>query len=219
MSPPLVQLDILSDPVCPWCYLGKHNLDRAIEQAGGAPFVIAWHPFQLNPEMPQEGADRRAWLEAKFGSAAALDAAHARFGAMAAEAGLAFDIDAQARMPNTMDAHRLIHWAGIDGHQSAVVDALFRAYFAEGRDIGDPEVLADIADSAGMDGGLVARLLASDADRAEIAAREAHSRQMGVTAVPTYIVAQRHAVPGAQPVELWLRVIAELTETETGTGA
>lgn len=211
----MVKLDILSDPICPWCYIGKANLDRALARAANHPFVIEWHPFQLNPDMPREGADRRTYFAARFGDPARIAAMQARVTEVATAAGLAIDLDAITRIPNTLDAHRLIHWAGIEGKQTAVVSALFRANFVEGRDIGDAEVLADIADTAGLDAALVARLLASDADLAEISARDAHSRKMGVTAVPTFIVAQSHAVPGAQPPEMWDRVIAELTANAT----
>ena len=115
------------------------------------------------------------------------------------------------RTPNTIDAHRLIHWAGIEGRQTAAVSSLFKAYFEEGRDIGDAEVLADLADSIGMDAAVIAKLLKSDADVDDIKERDTHSRSMGVTSVPTFIVAGKHAVPGAQPVELWRNVIAEVS--------
>jgi predicted DsbA family dithiol-disulfide isomerase len=206
----LVKLDILSDPICPWCYIGKANLERALERAGDHPFVVEWHPFQLNPDMPAEGADRREYLDAKFGSPADAARAYANVTAKAREAGIDMHIDRITRTPNTLNAHRLIHWAGIEARQNDVVDALFRAYFTEGRDIGDVDVLADIADAVGLDAGVIRRLLASDADTAGIRARDAHARQMGVSAVPTFIVAQAHAVPGAQPVEVWDKVIAEI---------
>ena len=206
----MVKLDIISDPVCPWCYIGKAHLDRALERAGDHPFEIEWHPFQLNPDMPAEGADRRSYLEAKFGGRAQAVKAYAHVSEVAAAAGLVFNFEVMERAPNTLNAHRLIHWAGIERRQSLVVSALFRAYFTEGRDIGDAEVLADIADSAGMDGAVVARLLASDADMADIRSRDAHSREMGVNSVPTFIVDHRHAVPGAQPPEMWDKVIADI---------
>ncbi len=206
----MVKLDILSDPICPWCYVGKANLDRALERAPDHPFVIEWHPFQLNPDMPREGRDRRAYMAERFGGRDKVQAAEQRVQQFAEAAGLAINFDAMDRIPNTIDAHRLIHWAGIEGKQGPVVSALFRANFVEGRDISDTEVLADIADSAGLDASLVARLLATDADVADIQARDAHSRKMGVNAVPTFIVAQQHAVPGAQPPEMWDRVIADI---------
>jgi predicted DsbA family dithiol-disulfide isomerase len=206
----MVKLDILSDPICPWCYIGKRHLDRALEKVGDHPFSIEWHPFQLNPDMPREGMDRGAYLEAKFGGKAEAVAVYARIAEHAEAAGLAIDFGAMRRTPNTIDAHRLIHWAGIEGRQSMVVDALFAAYFMQGRDIGASDVLADIADSAGLDAAVIGKLLASDADIDEIRARDAHSREMGVTSVPTFIVAQRHAVPGAQSPEVWEKVIADI---------
>ncbi len=207
----MVKLDILSDPICPWCYIGKANLDRALEKVGDHPFQIEWHPFQLNPDMPVGGMGRRDYLEAKFGGKEGVVRAYAPVVAAAEKAGLKIDFEAMQRTPNTLDAHRLIHWAGIEERQTLVVDRLFKAYFVEGRNIGDHEVLADIADGAGMDAGVIARLLASDADADDIRKRDAHSRQMGVNSVPTFIVAGQHAVPGAQPPEVWERVIDEMT--------
>ena len=212
----MIKLDILSDPICPWCMIGKARLDRALEARPVHPFRIEWHPFQLNPEMPPDGMDRRAYLEDKFGGKAAAAEAYARVEAAARESGIEIDWSTTARTPNTLDAHRLIHWAGLEGRQTPVVAALFRAYFREGRDIGDADTLADIADSAGMDAAVTRRLLMTDADRADIAARDAHARARGVTGVPTFIVAERHVVPGAQPPELWMQLIDEILE-QTGT--
>lgn len=207
-----VKLDILSDPICPWCYIGKTQLDRALASVPDHPFVIEFHPFQLNPDMPEGGMDRRDYLEAKFGGKEAAVRAYAPVVEHAEAAGLSIDFEAMRRTPNTLDAHRLIHWAGIEGCQYEAVDALFNAYFTEGRDIGDPDVLCDIADSIGMDATVVRKLLASDADRDTIRQRDVHSREMGVNSVPTFIVAGKHAVPGAQPAELWQKVIEEIRE-------
>ena len=208
----MVKLDILSDPICPWCYIGKAQLDRALEAEPDHPFAVEWHPFQLNPEMPADGMDRRTYLEAKFGGKEAAAKAYAEIDEHARAAGLEIDWSRIERTPSTLDAHRLIHWAGIEGCQTAIVSALFRAYFQEGRDIGRHEVLADIADARGMDASVVLRLLATDEDREEIAARDTAAREMGVTGVPTFIVARQHAVPGAQPPELWRKVIGEIRE-------
>lgn len=207
----MIRLDIFSDPVCPWCYVGKANLDRALADHPDHPFAIQWHPFQLNPDLPPEGVARRAYLEAKFGGKAHVDAIQERLREVARAAGLKLDPDKPDRMPNTLDAHRLIHWAGIEGVQSPVVDALMRAYWVCGRDIGDPATLADIAASAGMDRDATLRLLASDADADDIRARDADARAKGVSSVPTFLVAQQYVVNGAQPVEVWGKVIAELT--------
>lgn len=201
-----VTLDIFSDPVCPWCLIGKAELDRALADRPGHPFTIAWHPFQLNPEMPAEGMDRGDYLRAKFGDrAAGLDRQIAD-----RAAALGITLGAVRRQPNTFDAHRLIHWAGIEGAQDRVVAAIMRAHWQDGRDIGDAGTLAQIAAEAGMDGDVVARLLASDADRDTVAARETHARDHGINAVPTFVIANRHAVPGAQSADLWTRVMDEL---------
>lgn len=216
MNETKVKLDILSDPICPWCYIGKARLDAALAAEPDHPFAIEWHPFQLNPDMPEGGMDRREYLETKFGGREGAVRAYAPVIEQAEAAGLRIDFEAMQRTPNTLDAHRLIHWAGIEGRQSQAVDALFAAYFVEGRDIGDREVLADIADSIGMDASVVRKLLGSEADKDDIRARDAHSRKMGVNSVPTFIVAGKHAVPGAQPTELWRRVIGEIRDQIKG---
>ena len=207
----MLKLDIISDPICPWCYIGKTELDKALAARPDHPFEIEWHPFQLNPDMPREGMDRRAYLEAKFGGKEAAIKAYAPVLERAEAAGLKIDFAAIKRTPNTLDAHRLIHWAGIEGLQDRMSMALFAAYFDEGRDIGDHEVLADIADNLGMDAAVIGKLLKSDADEADIRARDARFREMGITGVPTFIVAGQHAVPGCQPQDMWLKVIDELT--------
>lgn len=205
-----VKLDIMSDPICPWCFIGKTYLDQALAAHADHPFTIEWHPFQLNPDMPRAGMDRRAYLEGKFGGKEGAVRAYAPVVERAEAAGLKIDFEGMQRTPNTLDAHRLIHWAGIEQRQTEAVDALFEAYFVEARDIGDVDVLADIADGIGLDAAVVRKLLQSDADMDDIQARDAHARQMGINSVPTFIVGQRHAVPGAQPPELWAKVIADL---------
>lgn len=205
-----VRLDIFSDPVCPWCYVGKANLDRALEAAADHPFVVEWHPFQLNPEIPVEGVSKRDYLEAKFGGPARVDAIHDRLREVARAAGLPLNPDVPKRQPNTLAAHCLIHWAGIEGRQAAVVSALFRAYWVEGRDIGNVQVLADIAAACGMDRPATLRLFESGADAADIAARDADARAKGVTAVPTFLIARHYVVSGAQPPELWAQVIEDI---------
>lgn len=211
----MVKLDIFSDPICPWCLIGKTFLDRALAQQDDLPFDIEWHPFQLNPEMPREGMDRRAYLESKFGGKAAAIKVYGRIAEAAESAGIPVDFGAIKRTPNTLDAHRLIHWAYIEQCQDAIVDALFQANFVEGLDISDHDVLADIADTAGMDASMVRRLLKTDEDLDEIVKRDTHGREMGITGVPTFIVAQTHAVPGAQPTDLWLQVMSQLTEAQS----
>ncbi len=217
----MTKLDIFSDPVCPWCYLGKANLERALAAHPGHGFEIEWHPFQLNPEMPAEGVAKRDYLAARFGGTAKLDQIHQRLKDMAAEAGSKMDPDVPQRIPNTLNAHRMIHWAGLEGRQAAMVSALMRAYWVDGRDIGDLNVLADLGAEAGMERDVAARLLASDADLDLISSREAHSRQRGVNAVPTFVIANQYVLSGAQPPEMWGQVIDELAKlsAQTATAA
>ena len=210
----MIRLDIFSDPICPWCFIGKANLDRALEAHPDHPFEIEWHPFQLNPDMPPEGADRRSYLEAKFGGKQNAVSIYARVAEAAEAAGVTINFEAMTRVPNTLDAHRLIHWAGLEGRQTVMVATLFRAYFRDGKDIGDKATLAALAGAAGMDAALAARLLATEADRADIAARDAHARQRGVNAVPTFVIANQHVLSGAQQPDLWGRVIEELLATK-----
>jgi len=211
----MIRLDIFSDPVCPWCYIGKANLDRALESHADHPFRIEWHPFQLNPDMPREGVDKHAYLAEKFGEDR-LEQMHLRLKEASRAAGAEIDPSVPKRQPNTLDAHRLIHWAGLEGRQTAVVSAIMRAYWKEGRDIGNPAVLADIAAASGMDRAVTARLLASDADADDLRARDQDARDKGVNSVPTFLIAQQYVVTGAQPPQVWANVIEELVQKAKG---
>lgn len=203
----MTRLDIFADPVCPWCLIGKLELDRALESRPDHPFEIAWHPFRLNPHMPPGGMDRLEHLRASLGER--MDEAMAALARRAASLGLT--LNPAPREPSTMDAHRLMHWAGFEGAQTRVMSGLLRAHWQEARDIGDPVELVRIAGAAGLDIALIAQLLEGDADRDEITRREAHARQRGISAVPAFIIANRHAVSGAQDARLWQNVIDELT--------
>lgn len=205
----MIPLDIFADPVCPWCLIGKIELDRALESRPSHPFQIVWHPFRLNPQMPKGGTDRLTHLRAKLGDRA--EDAALTVAKRAAALGLA--LDPSPIEPDTTDAHRLMHWAGLEGAQTRVMSGLLRAHWQEARDIGDTAELARIAGAAGMDADLVTRLLATDADRDDVAAREHHARERGISSVPTFIIANRHAVSGAQPASLWQQVIDELVQT------
>lgn len=205
----MVKLDIFSDPVCPWCYIGRAELMTALETRPDHPFDIEWHPFQLNPDLPREGMDRREYLQAKFGPPEQVVQIMMPVMQRAQALGLEIDHSLITRTPNTLDAHRVIHWAGLEGRQSAMVARLMRGYFAEGADIGDAATLARLAVDAGVQAP-VARMLAGDADRAEIAARDRHARARGIQGVPCFIVAQSHVLTGAQPAQLWRDVIDEI---------
>lgn len=210
----MIRLDIISDPICPWCYIGWTNLTKAMAERPDHPFELEWHPFQLNPDMPREGMDRIAYLEAKFGGPEGAREVYGRIEDHAKSIGLELDFAGITRTPNTLDAHRLLHWAGLEGKQTPVKIALFKAYFEEGRDIGDAQVLADIAEAQGLDRTMIARLLEGDSDAADIQARDAHSRSRGVSGVPCFIIGQQHALQGAQPADVWVQVIDQLTAPE-----
>ncbi|MAM62406.1 DsbA family oxidoreductase [Maritimibacter sp. UBA3975] len=212
----MIKLYIFSDPICPWCYIGKARLDAALEQRPNHPFEIEWHPFMLNPTMPAEGMDRRAYLEGKFGGKEGAVQAYLPVVQEAEASGLQINFDAIGRTPSTLDAHRLIHWAHLEGRQTAVVSRLFKSYFIDGQDIGDRTVLADIAESTGMDRAVTERLFESGADADNIKARDMDAREKGVSAVPTFVIANQHVVPGAQPTDLWLKVIDELVTQVEG---
>ena len=207
----MIKLDIFSDPVCPWCMIGKAHLDRALATRADHPFEIEWHPFQLNPGMPPQGVDRAEYLAAKFGGQDGAVSVYARVVEAAAAAGIAIDFATIKTMPNTFNAHRMIHWAGLEGKQTAMISALFRAYWQEGRDIGNIETLSEIAGEIGLDAAAMARLLATDADVEALQAREKHARERGVNAVPTFLIANQYVVSGAQPPEVWGQVIDELS--------
>lgn len=206
----MIKLDIIADFVCPWCYIGKAMLDRALAEHPDHPFTLEWHPFLLDPGLPDGGLDRKEYMAAKFGDEAGIIAAHRPLLEIAEALGVDFDLPAIRRTPHTLDAHRLVHWAGLEDRQPAMVAALYRGYWAEGRDIGDAATLATMAGEVGMDAALVTRLLASEADKRETLARIAHSTQRGVRSIPTFIVANQHVLSGAQEPALWGRVIEEI---------
>ncbi|MFZ9132394.1 MAG: DsbA family oxidoreductase [Gemmobacter sp.] len=205
----MIDLDVYADPVCPWCAIGKAELDRALAARPDHPFVRRWLPFELNPDLPPEGVPRAAYLEEKFG-AEAVGAMLGRVTEAAARAGVAMDFARVARQPTTRDAHRLILWAGVEGLQDDVMAALMRAHFEQGRDIGDAPTLAEIAAEAGMDAAVVRRLIGSQADCETVAAMGNEARMMGITGVPSVVIGGAHVVVGAQPADVWLRIIDDI---------
>ena len=208
----MIQLDIISDPICPWCYIGKVRLDRALEQRPDHPFDIRWRVFQLNPDMPREGMDRQAYLEAKFGGPEGAARTYGQIEQVARDTGLDIDFSRMTRTPNTLDAHRLLRWARVEGRQTLVANQLFHRYFRKGEDIGDHAVLVDVAKTVGMDPDVIARLLEGDADLAEVRDEDEQARRMGVTGVPTFIIGGKYVVQGAQDTDLWLKIIDEISE-------
>jgi len=201
-------IDVVSDVVCPWCYLGEKRLDRAIAE-DAALVVVRWRPYQLDPTIPEGGLDRREYMEKKFGKSGRLKEVHDHLLRLGAEVGLDFHFDRITRSPNTLDAHRLIRWSASAGLQREVVDRLFKAYFVDGRDIGDRAVLIDIARESGLDAVVVERLLAENSDKDEVRRAIAEAQALGVTGVPFFIFAGLLAVPGAQEPAVLRRAMAE----------
>jgi predicted DsbA family dithiol-disulfide isomerase len=210
-APEPLQVDVISDVVCPWCFVGKRRLEKAVA-ASGIPLQIRWRPFQLDPTIPPEGKSRRAYLEDKFGTEERIRQLHDNLAAVGAPEGIDFAFERIEVSPNTLDAHRLIRWASTPEQQERIVEALFRAYFLEGRNIGDHAVLADIAAEAGMDDDELAARLAGDEDREAVRAEIAQAQQMGVTGVPTFILIGRYALVGAQPAEELARAFEAVAE-------
>ena len=199
-------IDVVSDTVCPWCYIGKKRFDAARTERPDIELEVRWRPFQIDPTIPPEGVDRREYLEAKFGKNRSREVGDAIREA-GEEAGISFAFDKINRSPNTFDSHRLIRWSASAGCQNEIVDILFRRYFEDGEDIGDRKVLVDAAQEAGMDHELVAYLLLHNKD-AELVAKEAsQAREMGISGVPTFLFQGAYAVMGAQEVTGYLRAI------------
>jgi predicted DsbA family dithiol-disulfide isomerase len=203
-APPLT-VDVWSDTVCPWCWLGKRRFEAALRERPHLDVVVRWHPFELNAGMPAEGADRREYLQAKFGDPDRFRDAQQRLLDLGSAAGIDYRFEAQARMPNTRASHALVRLAG--AREGEVVDALFAAYFNAGRDVGDLDVLAEVASEAGLDGPAArARLEARDGYDA-IEREEREAQRMGVTGVPFFVFAGKWAVSGAQETEAFVRAL------------
>ncbi len=199
-QPQTVRIDVISDVVCPWCFLGQKRLDRAIELADGIAVDVRWRPYQLDPTIPAGGLERKSYMLAKFGSAERLRQAHDNLVSAGAAEGIPFAFDAITVSPNTLDAHRVIRWAGSAGAevQNRLARRLFELYFQEGRDIGDPAELIAAARDAGMDAAVVETLLPTEADRDAVTEEIATASRMGVRGVPCFIIENKYAVMGAQ---------------------
>jgi predicted DsbA family dithiol-disulfide isomerase len=200
-------IEIYSDVVCPWCYVGKRRLQRALSQLPAVRAETSWRPFQLNPTMPEAGMDRTAYLEAKFGSVDTFRRLEQQVLAAGASERISFAFDKIARTPNTFLAHRLIWYAGQQGRQDAIVDALFRGYFEEGADIGSRSVLAKLAESAGL---AATGFLATDQGTTEVKAEEVQGHRLGIRAVPYFVVNDSYGISGAKPVEAFVDAITNI---------
>lgn len=196
-----LQIDVYSDVICPWCYVGKRRLEQALKAWDGVPVTIRWRPFQLNPTMPRNGMDRRQYLDAKFGSPAAAQAIYDHVSAAGTEEGIQFAFERIARTPNTFAAHRLIWLAGHHDHQDEMVELLFRQYFLEGGDIGTIETLSQIAAHAGLDRAAIETFLAGEEGIEVVKTEEAAGHRMGIRGVPYFVFNGVNALSGAQPPE------------------
>ena len=211
-----LQVDIYSDVICPWCFVGKRRLERATAELGERHDVlIAWHPFQLNPDMPRDGIDRKTYRSAKFGSWGRSRALDAQVADVGATENIPFAFDRITRTPNTVDAHRLIWFAGRHGCQDAVVEALFRGYFMDGRDLGDRRTLVAIAHEVGVDAVATERFMISDEGAGAIRAEEEIARAAGITSVPLFVLNGRRTISGAQPSELILAALERTLKLDT----
>ncbi|HEX3673369.1 MAG TPA: DsbA family oxidoreductase [Rhizomicrobium sp.] len=214
-----MQIDVVSDTICPWCFIGKRRLARAMAMRPDIEFDVHWRAYRLDPTAPPEGVDRKEYLRAKFGDGERPKAVSEAIRAAGLSEDIAFAFDRIAKTPNTVDSHRLIRWAGGAGLQDEVVEALFKAYFEDGRDIGDIDVLVEIANETGMDSALVADLLEEGSDREIIAREDELAHKMGITGVPTFIFANKYAVSGAHDPETLLEVIDKIAKEQAEAAA
>lgn len=203
---PTLEIDVISDVVCPWCYLGKRKLDAAMKQVDPLTYDVRWRPFQLDPTIPPEGIARADYMSRKFGPEK-IAAIHARLEEAGREDAIAFAFDKITRSPNTLDAHRLIRWAQSSGKQSEIVERLFSLYFVEGQDIGDRQLLIELARQTGLDGDLIARLFVEGVDILPVQEEISTAARMGISGVPFFIFGGKYAVSGAQPVDALVGVI------------
>jgi predicted DsbA family dithiol-disulfide isomerase len=202
-----MQIDIVSDTVCPWCFIGKRKLERALVQRPDISFDVRWRAFRLDPTVPRQGVDRRAYMKAKFGDNPRSSAMSEALRAAGDSVDIAFAFDNIRMRPDTIDSHRLIRWSASTGKQDDIVERLFAAYFEQGRDIGDTGVLKDIAADAGMDAELVGELLAGDDDRETIEHEDMLAHRMGISGVSTFIFENKYTISGAHDSDKIVRVI------------
>jgi predicted DsbA family dithiol-disulfide isomerase len=203
-----IHIEVYSDVVCPWCYVGKRRLERALTSVGGDTHVT-WRPFQLNPTMPLGGMDRTAYLKAKFGSLEAFGRMEEQLLAAGADEQIPFAFEKVARTPNTFMAHRLIWYTEQQGCQDAVVESLFRGYFTEGADIGSVPVLGQLAGRAGLDAAAVESFLQREEGATEVKAEEAAGHRLGIHGVPYFVINGSISISGAQPPDIFVSAIRQ----------
>ncbi|MEK9944427.1 MAG: DsbA family oxidoreductase [Alphaproteobacteria bacterium] len=209
-----MKIDIVSDTICPWCFVGKRRLEAALAEQPDLDVEIVWHPYQLNPTTPKEGVDRKDYLREKFGTETYPEQMLGALAEAGQSTGIEFKFNSMNRVPNTIDSHRVLHWARETGQQNALAEILFRRYFLDNEDIGDIETLTAAAVEAGMDADLVRERLSGDADDEAVRAEAQYASQMGISGVPTFIIDNKYAVQGAQTAEVFLQVFAKVAEDQ-----
>ncbi len=214
----MIFVDIVSDTICPWCYIGKRRFERALAQSGRNDIAISWRPFQLNPDMPAEGMTRDDYVRAKFGGGDRPRQIYQAIAESGREAGIEFQFSRIRRTPNTVLSHRLIHWSAKQERQDETVGELFKAYFEEGLDIGDIDTLVECARRADLDPYAAHRYLLGDEGRQEVVASDVYARRLGINGVPCFIVNRKYAVSGAQPPSAFVEVF-NLAERDAATTA
>ncbi len=214
-----LHIDVVSDVMCPWCYIGKRRLEKALAEIDDVTVRVVWRPYQLDPTLPSDGKDRQQYLTEKFGSPEKVAQIYDRIRAAGEDEDIPFAFDRITRSPNTLNAHRLIRWAAIEGQQDALVERLFQLYFLEGANLTDPAVLVSAAADAGLDPQMIERLLGSDADMAETEAEIVHAQAIGVQGVPCFILENKYAVSGAQPADVLATAIRQVAAEKAGAAA
>lgn len=217
-DPPPLEVDVISDVMCPWCFIGKRRLERAAELAPEQHLEVRWRPFQLDATIPPDGMDRQTYLDRKFGRDQAREI-YAGIEAAGAAEGIPFAFDLITRSPNTLNAHRLIRWSANSGRQDDAVERLFTLFFVEGEDIGSKDVLLGVAREIGMDDEIAGQLLESGADTELVEKEIALAHRMGVQGVPAFVIANRYIVMGAQTPELLADAFNRAADEQTEPSA
>lgn len=213
-----IVIDVVSDVMCPWCFVGKKRLEKALSEVGeDVDVAVNWRPYQLDPTIPPGGKDRRAYFAEKFGDMQRVAEMHRNLAQIGIDVGIDFDFEAIEVSPNTLDAHRLIRWAEGAGVQERVVERLFELFFMEGRNIGDRAVLLELADEVGMDVAAVEAMLAAEADVEDVRQEIDQARMMGVTGVPCFILDNKYAIVGAQSPDVIEDAIRKVAAMKTAT--
>lgn len=205
-----MKVEIYSDTVCPWCYIGKRRFERAVRMRPEGDFQVQWLPFELNPDLPESGVDRESYLARKFGDLQRVQAMQAQLRELGSSLGLDFHFERAVRMPNTRLSHELLQFAHVAGRQDVVGEALFRAYFEEGVDIGDRARLLEIGAAAQLDAADLERALTTHRHRSEVEALERQAHEWGISGVPTFIFDRSYAVSGAQETDVFVQVFDRL---------